>query len=142
MALALLSRDREPLGEINTTPLIDVMLVLLIMIIVTVPLSTHSLEVDLPSGVVVGEPHPVRNLLGIDRNGELVWNGRSVSETQLAGLLTRVRAMNPEPQVQFRPDADASYERSAQVLRMVKASRITNFGFVDNEKYRSFARMP
>ena len=142
MAFASLSRDREPLGEINTTPLIDVMLVLLIMIIVTIPLSTHSLEVDLPGGEAVEQPHPVRNLLVIDGNGQLAWNGRNVSDVELAGLLAQVRAMNPEPQVQLRPEAHASYERSAQVLRIIKASRITNFGFLDSDKYRSFARAP
>ena len=139
MALAALSSPREPMREINTTPLIDVMLVLLVMVILTIPIATHTLEYDLPN-TDGGEPNPVKNSLVVTTGGELLWNGASVTETELAGSLARVRVMRPEPEVQFRPDAMASYDRTARVLQVVKASRITRFGFVDNDKYRSFSR--
>jgi biopolymer transport protein ExbD len=137
MAVATLS-SREPMSEINTTPLIDVMLVLLIMIIITIPISTHSLEYDLPQGG--GEADPVKNLLIVTSKGDLLWNGAGVTDSELAGSLAQVRAMSPEPEVQFRPEANARYERTARVLQIVKASRVTRFGFADNDKYREFGR--
>lgn len=132
----------EPLGEINTTPLIDVLLVLLIVFVMSIPMATNSLEVALPGPrpietVVV---NPVRNLLAIDAEGALAWNGQRIDERDLAGLLIRVRATKPEPQVEFSPAADASYERSAHVLLIVKQSRIANFGFIGNERYRTFGK--
>ena len=141
MAIATVSSD-QPMSEINTTPLIDVMLVLLIMIIMTIPVSTHSLEFDLPQPGREEQKrvNPVKNSLGLTTAGRLVWNGAAVSDRQLAGLLVTVRATRPEPQVQFEPAANVSYERSAQVLQIVEASRVTRFGFVGNEKYREFGR--
>lgn len=64
----------------------------------------------------------------------------AIDEGGLADRLARVRSLSPEPQVQFRPDANASYERSAQVLLIVKRSGISNFGFLGNEQYRSFGK--
>jgi biopolymer transport protein ExbD len=136
---ASLVRARQPMSEINTTPLIDVMLVLLIMIIITIPISTNTLEYDL-SGDKPGVINPVKNSLVVTSQGLLVWNGRSVSDTELAGSLVQVRAMRPEPEVQFKPEANAGYDRTAKVLQIVKASRITRFGFVGNEQYRAFSR--
>ncbi len=142
MALALAPSAREPLSEINTTPLIDVLLVLLIVLVMAVPLANDSLDIALPGPppdtTVV--PDPVRNLLTIGTDGDLAWNGQAVSDPELAALLAQVRAMTPEPQVQFRPEADASYDRSAHVLLLVKQARISNFGMVGNEQYRTFGK--
>ena len=140
MAFAIASSASEPLSEINTTPLIDVLLVLLIVFVMSIPIATNSLEVELPSSIVERGPDPVRNLLVIEADGDLLWNGRAIDERTLAGQLAQVRAMSPEPEVQFRPDANASYERSAQILLIVKQSRITNFGFLGNEQYRVFGK--
>jgi biopolymer transport protein ExbD len=140
MAFATPSLAREPLGEINTTPLIDVLLVLLIVMVMAVPLATNSLEVELPSPERSDKPDAVRNLLAIETDGTLLWNGRVVDERALAGQLAQVRAMRPEPEVQFRPEANASYARSAEVLLIVKHSRVSNFGFLGNEQYRTFSR--
>lgn len=139
MAFATASSAREPLSEINTTPLIDVLLVLLIVLVMAVPLAANSLEVDLP-GPGANKVEAVRNLLVVETDGDLTWNGRPVSDSELAGLLAQVRAMRPEPEVQFRPEGNASYERSARVLLIVKQSRIGNFGFLGNEQYRTFGR--
>lgn len=141
MAFATVSSARQPLSQMNTTPLIDVLLVLLIMIIMSIPVATHSLDVDLPVMTPPShEVHPVRNVLAIKPGGTLIWNGQVIDDPELGGLLAEVRATRPEPEVQFRPHALASYERSARVLAIVKQSRVSNFGFVDNEKYRTFAR--
>ncbi len=141
MTVATVSSD-QPMSEINTTPLIDVMLVLLIMIIMTIPVSTHSIEFDLPRPGPEERKYinPVKNSLGLTTGGRLVWNDAAISDRQLAGLLVAVRATKPEPEVQFEPAANVSYERSARVLQIVEASRVTRFGFVGNEKYREFER--
>jgi len=142
MAFAIASSASEPLSEMNTTPLIDVLLVLLIVFVMSIPMASHSLDVALPgpSPIETVVVDPVHNLLTIETDGDLTWNGRRVDDRELAGLLARVRAMKPEPQVQFRPEADASYERSARVLLIVKAARISNFGMVGNEQYRTFGK--
>ena len=140
MSIAIVSN--QPIGEINTTPLIDVMLVLLIMIIMTIPVSTHALEFDLPQPdrKVAAEIRRDKNSLALTTSGQLVWNGTPVTDRRLAALLVGVRAMRPEPEVQFEPAAYARYERSAHVLQIVRASRVSNFGFVGNERYAVFSR--
>ncbi len=137
MSMAIVSSD-QPMSEINTTPLVDVMLVLLIILIMTIPGATHSLEYDLPHGGIGA--NPVKNSLVVTTGDRVLWNGTAVTDSELAGTLAQVRTMRPEPEVQFRPEANASYDRTANVLQIVKASRVTRFGFADNEKYREFGR--
>jgi biopolymer transport protein ExbD len=145
MAMAIVFPSRnEPLGELNTTPLIDVMLVILVVLILAVPAGTHSLDYDLPRvkpplNVVL---HEDRNRLSITANDAVLWNGTRVDGPALVTILARANALKPEPQLEFAPEAEASYELSAQVLQIVKASGATNFGFVGNERYRDFARAP
>ena len=141
MAIVFPSRN-EPLRELNTTPLIDVMLVILVVLILAVPAATHSLDYDLP-GVTppVDVPvHKVRNRISISANDAVEWNGTRVDGPQLVAVLAQANALTPEPQLEFAPEAEASYELSAQVLRIVKASGATNFGFVGNELHRDFTR--
>ena len=141
MAFASAYPAREPLGEINTTPLIDVMLVLLIMMIMTIPIATNALPVDLPHGPpppIV--PDSLRNKVVVTDAGAILWNGEAVSQAQLLGLLGRTRQFPIEPELQFEPQANASYDLSARVLNLIKASGVTKFGFVGNERYREFGR--
>lgn len=138
-------RFAPPLGEMNTTPLIDVLLVLLVMLILTIPIATNSLEFQLPAPDREKEDdtvvNPVKNKIILTSEGSILWNG--VATTQ-AGLTRNLRiSLNyeQEPELQFEPEALAAYDLSAQVLSIVKRSGATNFGFVGNERYREFDKL-
>jgi len=129
----------EPMEELNTTPLIDVMLVLLIMFIITIPPQTHAVELDLPNG----PPPPVRverdrNRLVITKAGGLLFNGTSVTGPQLQSLLFAAGELPQEPELQLQPAADAPYGIVDEVLTMTRKAQITRLGFVGNEAYARF----
>lgn len=131
----------QPMGEMKTTPLIDVMLVLLIMFIITISIATHGIKVDLPRGdetTVV--PDRVKNRVVIADSGRILWNGTAVSDSQFIGLLQNTRLMVPAPELQFAPSTGTSDDRSARVLDLVRRSEIDNFAFADTHLYRRFER--
>jgi biopolymer transport protein ExbD len=132
--------DGSPMMEMNTTPLIDVMLVLLIMFIITIPVATHSIDIDLPtpSNVPTNNVDPIKNKIVLTPNGEILWNGTSINQNQLVANLQQTLSFAVEPELQFEPEANASYDLSAKVLNIIKGSGVTKFGFVGNEKYRVF----
>ena len=143
MAMSGGNDDGEPMMEMNTTPLIDVMLVLLIMFIITIPVATHAVNIDLPNpsapppDVVVKRD---KNKLVIMPNNEIMWNGTAVNTSQLVSLLKSTLAINPEPELQFQPDAQAPYDTTIQLLNIIKGSGVTAFGFVGNEQYAVFGK--
>ena len=143
MAMSGGKDDGAPMMEMNMTPLIDVLLVLLIMFIITIPVATHSVDIDLPTppdepmDIVV---EPIKNKLMITQNDELLWNGQTISDGELVRLLQESKRIQPEPELQFEPEQLASYDRSVRVLEIIKASGVTKFGFVGNERYRSFGK--
>ena len=146
MAMSGGKDDGSPMMEMNTTPLIDVMLVLLIMFIITIPVATHSVNIDLPSATppppnVVVEK--TKNKIVITKEGnKVLWNDSQVDTGQLVSLLKESAATKPEPELQFQPEPDASYELVAHVLNLIKASGVTRFGFVGNELYAVFGKAP
>ena len=143
MAMSGGSDDGSPMMEMNTTPLIDVMLVLLIMLMITIPPVTHMVDIDLP----IAQPptdapviDPVVNKIFIDDQGAILWNGTAVSQQQVADYLQQTKAMATEPELQFQPTENAPYVIVDEVLAVVKRSKITKFGFVGNENYRVFGK--
>jgi len=142
MAFAIAPSSREPLSEMNTTPLIDVLLVLLIVFVMSIPAATHSLDVPLPREVPPPPfPfNPTRNKVVLTADGAILWNGDAVSPGQLLTVLRRTTRARVEPELQFEPEATASYDLSAKVLNIIKGSGVSKFGFVGNEQYRRFGK--
>ena len=142
MAMSGGSDDGAPMMEMNMTPLIDVLLVLLIMFIITIPVATHAVNIDLPQPNPNPPPEdqidPIKNKIVLTQTDEILWNGDTLSEAELIRNLNLTREIVPEPELQFEPEALASYELSARVLNVIKASGVTKFGFVGNERYRTF----
>lgn len=144
MAMSGGTDDGQPMMEMNTTPLIDVMLVLLIMFIITIPPITHAIDIDLP----IQDPNqpdqplvdPVINKIVIMPDNSILWNGTPVSLDQVEQFLRQTTSINPEPELQFQPAPNAVYDTVDKALAKVKASGITKFGFVGNEQYRSFGK--
>jgi biopolymer transport protein ExbD len=132
--------DGEPMMEMNTTPLIDVMLVLLIMILTTIPPQTHAVKIDLPQNTPPTDNaiDPVKNKLGIDAGGTIYWNGAPIDKLTLRQYLDATTRMNPEPELQFEPDPQTRYIVVDSVLAIIKRSKVTKMGFVGNERYGNF----
>ena len=129
----------EPMLDINTTPLIDVMLVLLIMLIITIPPQTHAVKLDLPVNQNTPPPpiQPLKNTVGITAQGAITWNGTPISEQQLRQYLEVTQQMNPVPELHLQPDATARYELVDEVLAITKKAHVQKMGFVGNEYYQN-----
>ena len=143
MAMSGGKDDGQPMMEMNTTPLIDVMLVLLIMMIITIPVATHSVDIDLPAPSEVPPDMPVdpiKNKIVLTPANEILWNGEAIDDHTLRTLLEESVQMKPEPELQFEPEPTASYDISAKVLNLIKGTKVSKFGFVGNEKYRIFGK--
>jgi biopolymer transport protein ExbD len=128
----------EPMLDVNVTPLIDVMLVLLIMFIITIPIQTHAVKLDLPVNTDQPNPppiDPVKNVLSINAQDQVLWNGSPVSMQQLRSYLDTTQQMNPVPELHLQPDATARYEIVDQVLAVTKQAHVQKMGFVGNEYY-------
>jgi biopolymer transport protein ExbD len=135
MAHMLPAADSMPMSEINTTPLIDVMLVLLIMLIITIPLQTHAVKLDIPSCDKCPIPDATKNEVVITRGGAILWNGADVGEAGLRYELALTRRMRTAPELHLRPDPEARYEVVDRVLADIKRADVKKVGFVGNEAY-------
>ena len=131
----------EPMMDINTTPLIDVMLVLLIMLIITIPVQTHAVKLDLPVDQPNSPPppiDPVKNKVVITAQGQILWNGNPVSPEQLRQYLELSQQINPIPELHLQPEPEARYELVDEVLAITKRAHVEKMGFVGNEAYMNF----
>jgi biopolymer transport protein ExbD len=145
MAMSGGKDDGEPMMEMNTTPLIDVMLVLLIMFIITIPVATHAVNIDLPAPTPptnVPPPKHDKNKVSVTPTGEITWNNLPVDQGGLLYQLQQTIKITPEPELQFQPDPQAPYDTTAKVLNIIKGSGVSAFGFVGNEQFISFNRAP
>lgn len=123
--------DNAPLAEINMVPLIDVMLVLLVIFIVTAPMLTHAVKVDLPkasSAVNVTKPDHVQ--LAIDAENHLFWNGAAIEMDALKVHLKDAAAVQPQPELHIRADRITPYEKVAQVMSLAASEGLSKIGFV------------
>jgi biopolymer transport protein ExbD len=130
----------EPMMDINMTPLIDVMLVLLIMFIITIPIQTHAVKLDLPVDSNAPPPpvDPVKNKVVITAGGQILWNGGAVDQNQLRQYLELSQQMNPIPELHLQPEPEARYELVDDVLAVTKRAHVEKMGFVGNEAYMKF----
>ena len=138
MAPVISVPEPRPMIEMNTTPLIDVMLVLLIMLIITIPIQTHAVKFDVPTCTNCPKPDAIKNEVAITRAGAILWNGEEVGEDGLRYELALIRRMRPAPELHLRPDAEARYEVVDRVLGDIKRADIKKFGFVGNEAYANW----
>jgi biopolymer transport protein ExbD len=127
-------RETPVMGEINTTPLIDVMLVLLIMMILTVPITTHKVPLDLPGQGVPGEAPPVHRL-SLDARGALAWDGMAIAPEALPGRLEAMTRDPARPILHLKAEAETPYLRFDETLAEVKRAGITRLGLVGNERF-------
>jgi biopolymer transport protein ExbD len=126
--------------DINTTPLIDVMLVMLIMLIITLPIMTHAVKLDMPQA---NQPPPPTDQrpevidLEIDFDGTIVWNGTVVPNiNQLEGYFRTEADKDPQPEIHLRPDRRALYDVVAKVLAAAQRNRMKRIGFVNTGEFK------
>ena len=133
------SGDPDVVVDINTTPLIDVMLVLLIMLIITIPVQTHAVKLDMPNGnppPVTSEPPPVVEI-DVDFDGTVTWNGQVVPDRQTLEWRIKTEAVEPpvQPEVHIRPNKLATYKFVAAVMASAQRLGVTKIGVIGNEQF-------
>jgi biopolymer transport protein ExbD len=129
--------DFAPIVAINTTPLVDVMLVLLIMFIIIIPAATHKVPLDLPQPSPLPTPAPPAHRLDIAAGGGLAWDGAALPAGALPARLAALAADPARPELHLKAAGEARYEQVDQILAQIRGAGITRLGFIDNEQYRS-----
>lgn len=133
----------EPAPTINTTPLIDLMLVLLVMFIISIPVATHKVPMDVATGPPPVQPRePVVHRLDLDAAGRLAWDGRSIADAQLPALLAGMAADPARPELHIAADAETRYERVDSTLATIARAGVTRMGFVGNERFAATLDAP
>ena len=130
----LIGAEPATISEINTTPLIDVMLVLLIMFIITIPVATHKVPLDLPRPTPVVEQRPFHQL-DIAANGSLAWNGAPLPDAALQLHLLQLAADPGLPELRLNAASEARFERIDQILAQIRLAGVGRLGFIGNERY-------
>jgi biopolymer transport protein ExbD len=132
---AFAAPSAEPISALNTTPLIDVMLVLLIMFIVTIPIGTHKVAIDTPRAGPDLVFEPKTYTLDLDQAGRLYWDGASIPEARLPAYLAALKAAGPDAVLHFRADGESRYEDFDRVLAKVKRAGVDHLGLMGNERF-------
>ena len=132
-----INSDPDVLVDINTTPLIDVMLVLLIMLIITIPIQLHSVNLNLPAGTPPPSlQKPVVVTVDVDFDGTVLWNGEALPDAQAAeARLREVAAQAEQPELHLRPNKLAAYRHVAAVMAAAQRLGVTKIGIVGNEQF-------
>ena len=131
MAFGTQDNSDEVMNEINMTPLVDIMLVLLVIFIITIPVMQHAVNIDLPRAsnqVNTAKPETIR--LNVDASGAYFWNDASIQESDLAAKLAAVAAAEPQAELQIRGDRAVRYERVARVMAAAQRAGVKKIGFI------------
>lgn len=137
MAFGTQDEPDEVMNEINMTPLVDVMLVLLIIFIITVPVMKHSVNVELPQASTQPQStKPETILLSVDAQGAYYWNEARVKDEDLPAMLQAEASKNPQPDLHIRGDKDVRYERVAQAMAAAQLAGLHKIGFITEPKNR------
>ncbi|QYY30525.1 MULTISPECIES: ExbD/TolR family protein [Cupriavidus] len=127
--------DDEVMSEINMTPLVDVMLVLLIIFIITIPVINHAVKIDLPrASSTPNESKPQNINVSIDAQGKVYWNQTEVDDTTLANNIALAAKQEPQPELHLRADRDVRYERVAEVMAAAQHGGLGKIGFITEPK--------
>jgi biopolymer transport protein ExbD len=126
----------RPMAEINTTPLVDVMLVLLVIFIITAPLLTHAIRLDLPSAQAPASTEtPETVTVSIDAKEQLFWNDAPLADAQaLRERLASIAQRTPQPELHLRADQQVRYQRIAEVMSAAQSAGVTKIGFVTDPR--------
>ena len=128
--------DPDVMVDINTTPLIDVMLVLLIMLIITIPMQTHAVKLNMPVGNPPPPPVPPQVVaIEVDFDGTVLWNGQNVDEARLHERLAAAAAQPIQPEFHLRPNKLVKYEHVAHVMASAQRLGVTKIGLVGAEQF-------
>jgi len=138
MSMGSLSDNEDDFNpEINTTPLVDVMLVLLIIFIITIPVINHSVKIDLPKASSQPDQIKPESInLSVDGQGRLFWNEQAITLPDLNTRIVQAAARSPQPEVHLRADRTVQYEKVAQVMAAVQSGGLTKLGFVTDPAAR------
>jgi biopolymer transport protein ExbD len=135
MSVGSASED-DVMMDINTTPLIDVMLVLIIMLIITIPIQTHAVKMNMPVGPSSAPPKPPEIVrIDVDFDGTLGWNGTVVTQEELINNLAQTAALPDQPEVHLRPNKLVSYKVVAMVMANAQRLGVTKIGIIGNEQF-------
>ena len=131
MAISVKGDSGDPMVEPNVIPLVDIMLVLLIIFIITIPVMTHAVKIDLPRASnekLVDKPENVR--LSVDASGAYYWNETPIADAELNTRLSQIAAMEPQPELHMRGDKDVRYERVALAMASAQRAGVRKIGFI------------
>jgi biopolymer transport protein ExbD len=125
------NRQQAPMSDINVTPMVDVMLVLLVIFIITAPLFTHAIKLDLPKAQAAAAPEKPETIsLSINGEGAIFWNNDPITQKDLGARLALAARQTPQPELQLRADKSTRYEIIAQVMSAAQSNGLTKLGFV------------